>query len=59
LLGKPAVIAFAQALVQVVLDELAGIPNYEVITERIIRRIGNTLNAPLAQTVVAAISHDA
>jgi hypothetical protein len=59
LLGRPAVIAFAQLLVQAVMDELESIPNYEPIADRILKRVMATVSADAAKTMILpAISYD-
>jgi hypothetical protein len=60
LLGRPAVIAFAQLLVQAVMDELESVPNYEPIADRILKRVMATVSADAAKTMILpVISHDA
>jgi flagellar motility protein MotE (MotC chaperone) len=52
LLGREHVIAFAQLLVQAVMDELATVPGYEKIMDRVIAKIMSTLSDDAASTVV-------
>ena len=60
LLGREHVIAFGQMVVQIVMDELQTLPNYEVITDRIIRRVMATVSSDAANTtvVIPALTDD-
>lgn len=55
LLGRPAVIAFAQMLVVAVMDELQVIPNYEPIADRILKKVMGTLSADAAKTMILPV----
>jgi len=51
LLGREHVIAFAQLLVKVVMDELVTVPGYEEIMDRVMLKIMSTLSSDAASTI--------
>ena len=50
LLSRTSVIAFAQLLVQIVMDELEVIPNHEPVADRILKRVMATLTPGAAKS---------
>jgi len=59
LLSRTSVIAFAQLLVQIVMDELEVIPNHEPVADRILKRVMATLTPGAAKsTSLPQLPHD-
>jgi len=52
LLGREHVIAFAQLIVQAVMDEISNVPGYEKIMDRVIAKVMSTLSDDAAKTIV-------
>jgi len=52
LLGREHVIAFAQLIVKVVMDEISTVPGYEKIMDRVIAKVMSTLSDDAASTIV-------
>jgi len=51
LLGREHVIAFAQLIVKAVMDEIAEVPGYEKIMDRVIAKVMSTLSNDAASTI--------
>ena len=52
LLGREHVIAFGQLLVKVVMEELKTLPDYELIADRILQRVMETVSGDAASTMI-------